>query len=112
MRGQHPTVEEVYEEVVKLIPPISLATVYRILSQYAEQGLIGRVHAPDSAVRYDDLMDPHHHLRCTACGRVLDLPPLGLPEISLPQDALFGHTITGVELMFRGVCAECQAKES
>lgn len=110
MRGQHPTVEAVYEEVAKTIPSISRATVYRILNQNAEQGIVNRVHVPDSPVRYDDWTAPHHHLLCDSCGRLLDLPSLQMREISLPQGTVSGHVITGMELIFRGICAECAAK--
>lgn len=109
MRGQHPTVEAVCEEVRKSIPSISLATVYRILNQNAEQGAINKVHVPDSPNRYDDWTSPHHHLLCGACNRLFDLPYIQLPDLALPPNSGSGHTITGVELIFRGVCAECSA---
>lgn len=107
MRGRHPTVEEVYEEVAKMIPSISLATVYRIFNQNAEEGVIARLHVPDSAIRYDDLMAHHYHMLCTSCKRLFDLPPLQVQEVPVPQGVVSGHTITGVELVFRGVCSEC-----
>lgn len=112
MRGRHPTVEEVYEEVSKTIPSISLATVYRILNQNTEQGMIARVRVPGSAVRYDDFLSPHHHLLCNACNRLFDLPPLHLAEIPVPQGVVSGHTITGVDLVFRGICSGCAAKKA
>lgn len=112
MRGQHPTVDAICAEVAKNIPSISLATVYRVLNQYAEQGLVNRVHIPDSPTRYDDWLAPHHHLLCNSCKQLFDLPPLPLPELALPQDTEAGHTITGVELIFRGTCSGCAAKTS
>lgn len=112
LRGQHPTVEAVYNEVVKTIPSISLATVYRILNKNAEQGTINRVHVPDSPIRYDDWLSPHHHLLCTSCNRLFDLPPLELQAIALPASTASGHTITGVELIFKGICSECAGSKN
>lgn len=107
MRGQHPTAEAVYAEVLKTIPSISLATVYRILNKSAEGEVVNRIHGPDSAVRYDDWQEPHHHLLCSSCKRLFDLPVLPIQEIVMPVNPVSGHTITGVELIFRGICSEC-----
>ena len=112
MRGQHPTTESVYREVAKIIPSISPATVYRILNQNAERGVIAKLHVPDSAARYDDLMSPHYHLLCNSCQRLFDLPPLRMREIPAPRETVSGHTITGVEFIFRGVCAECAKRKA
>lgn len=111
MRGKHPTAELVYEEVLKIIPSISRATVYRILNQNVAQKKIGRLQIPNSPACYDDWTDPHQHLVCGSCNCLIDLPPVILPEIVLPQ-GVSGHTITGVELIFKGLCSECAAKKS
>lgn len=111
LRGQHPTAETVYDQVSEIIPSISRATVYRILNQYAEQGTIAQLHIKESADRYDDLMDPHYHLLCTSCKRVLDLAAPNYEKIPLPQDDASGCKITGVELTFLGICPECGSKQ-
>ena len=59
------------------IPNISLGTVYRNLSLFADRGdvlRLGPVHGQD---RFDGRTDPHAHLLCTRCGQILDveLPP-------------------------------------
>ena len=101
-----------YNEVLKFIPTISLATVYRILNRYAREKTISSVHVPDSPTRYDDWTDPHHHLLCENCGCLFDLPPMRLQEMVMPQTTVSGHTITGVELIFRGICSECAANKA
>lgn len=110
MHGEHPTADAVYERVLQTLPTISRATVYRILNQYADQGVITRMHAPDSPVRYDDLTESHHHLVCSSCNRLLDLPGMQVQEIPLPEVGVAGCRITGVELIFRGICPECASR--
>jgi Fur family peroxide stress response transcriptional regulator len=113
LRGRHPTAETVYEQVSQNIPTISRATVYRILNQFAEQGAIAQLHVPESAVRYDDLLAPHCHLLCDSCSRVVDLPepPYDFGKMPLSREDGSGCIITGVELLFRGVCSECAGKQ-
>lgn len=110
LRGQHPTVETVYEQVAEEIPFISKATVYRILNQASEQGTVKKLHVPESADRYDDLTIMHHHLMCTACHKVVDLAAPYQETIRLPQDDETGCQITGVQVMFTGLCSDCVGK--
>lgn len=107
LNGQHPTTEMVYEHVSKIIPSISRATVYRILKQFAEQGIIAQIHIPESADHYDDFLSPHQHLLCDSCKSLVDLVAPGFPEIQLPQRDASGCEITGVEVIFRGICSKC-----
>lgn len=112
MRGQHPTAEAVFDQVARIIPSISRATVYRILGRYAEEGSVAKVHAFDSAIRYDVILSPHQHLLCDGCNRLVDLPAFEMPAPVMPRDEVAGCRITGVEMIFRGVCPECAARTS
>lgn len=112
LRGRHPTAETVYERVSQTIPSISRATVYRILKRMTDDGTIAHLHIPESADHYDDIVQPHHHLLCTVCKQVVDLAAPDIPEISLPADDISGCRITGVEIMFHGVCPECNGAVS
>lgn len=112
MRGQHPTADAVYEEVLRSLPTISRATVFRILNQYADQGVLSRVHVPGSPTRYDDLTERHHHLLCSSCQRLFDLPGVEIKEPALPKDTAEGCRITGMEVIFHGVCFECESGAS
>lgn len=107
LHGQHPTAEMVYEQLSQIIPTISRATVYRILNQFAEEGIITQLHIPESADHYEDLMTPHHHLLCNSCKQVVDLAAPYFENISLPQNDASGCKITGIELTFLGVCPKC-----
>ncbi|GHV46859.1 transcriptional repressor [Synergistales bacterium] len=107
LRGQHPTAEMVYERVSQSIPSLSRATVYRVLNSFAKHGAILQLHIPESGDRYDDVTSPHYHLLCNVCKRVVDLTAPRFEEIPLPQEDVSGCQITGIELMFLGVCPEC-----
>ncbi|MDY0342611.1 MAG: Fur family transcriptional regulator [Lentimicrobium sp.] len=58
----HPTADELYNEVVKTIPGLSATTIYNTLETFVSKGLIKRVKTDAGRMRYDHIMDQHHHL--------------------------------------------------
>ena len=109
LRGEHPTVETVYDHVSQIIPSISRATVYRILNQYTKQNAAKQINIPASADRYDDLMEPHYHLLCDRCKSLVDLSGPKFDDIPLPQNDESGCEIKGVQVIFTGICSKCAA---
>lgn len=102
----HPTADEVYDMVRKIIPRISLGTVYRNLEFLCSQGLAMKVGPAGSQKRFDGNAHPHPHLRCQHCGKVEDFHiPLQLPN--LDSDTAMGYEITSCNIEFVGVCPEC-----
>jgi len=110
---KHPTALEVYEEVRCVRLRIGLATVYRILHQLTEQGLITELGRNDESCRYDGRTNRHDHAICTVCGALLDIPL----EIRLPNEVLqpaaqgAGISLGTHEVRIYGQCTMCQAKE-
>lgn len=106
----HPTADEVYEMVRKILPRISLGTVYRNLDFLSGRGVVLRLGGAGTQKRFDGNPAPHPHLRCSACGRVDDLEmPLALPELSLEH--AMGYTGLRCDVEFVGVCPMCADKK-
>lgn len=68
----HPTVDELYEEIKKEHPSISLATVYKNLSTLVECGLVVEINRPNKKPKFDIFDYPHMHVMCKNCGEVFD----------------------------------------
>src|SRR5271165_2109204 len=68
----HPGAEDIYRRIKPDLPSLSLGTVYRTLELFEEQGLVSRVHAFGDQARFDANLDPHYHLVCVRCRRVID----------------------------------------
>jgi Fur family ferric uptake transcriptional regulator len=68
---RHLTAEDVYRKLLAEGPDIGLATVYRVLTQFEQAGLLVRHHF-DSGKAVFELNEGHHHdhLVCLRCGRV------------------------------------------
>lgn len=107
----HPTSADVYEYVRKKHPNISRATVYRNLGVLAARGDVLRVEVPNGADRYDFFNEPHYHAKCRVCGRVVDVGMPYVHDIAARVTDAHGFDIEGHEIIFDGVCPQCQHKE-
>ena len=104
----HPGAEEIFEAVRQEIPDISLATVYRNLSLFKEQGLIVSVGTVKGVERFDGNVNPHVHFFCTDCGAVLDLPKMDVPQQLVSTAAgQIGGTVEQCQMTFTGLCRDC-----
>ena len=68
----HPTADWVFCEVKKILPSVSLGTVYRNLKQLEVAGSIVTIFDGPVA-RYDRNILPHNHLKCRICGNLIDI---------------------------------------
>jgi len=102
----HPTVDEIWEEVRKALPEISRTTVYRILETFARLRVIRKVCHPGAVARYEDRTIRHHHLLCLRCGTMTDLDDPVLDVIKMPGEET-GFRIEDYSIQFRGLCRKC-----
>lgn len=108
----HPSAEALFQMLQKEHPDISLATVYRNLTLFKQQGLIQSLGTVNGIERFDGNTQPHVHFICGSCESVLDLPELDPPE-SLRSAAAkaTGGEVTGCQLIFTGTCQECLSQK-
>lgn len=105
-RIDHPTAETLHRSVRRLVPGLSLATVYTSLETLAAAGLVGRIVGPDGVARYDGRMDVHDHRRCLGCGAIDDLErPAGWSTLETYDTPGFLRTDYHIEIV--GYCASC-----
>ena len=68
---RHMTAEDVYKAVLAEDADIGLATVYRVLMQFEQAGLLSRSHFESGKSVFELNEGQHHdHLVCLTCGRV------------------------------------------
>lgn len=70
---KHPTIDELYAQIKKKYPSVSLATVYKNVNTLRENGIITEVNIPNGKTKYDVFLEPHLHVVCKNCGHVDDI---------------------------------------
>ena len=107
---RHLTADELYDIVKKVMPRISLATVYRNLEILSEAKMIGKLEISGRQKRFDYDPSEHDHIYCVACHR-LDNLEMGHKELTAEEfGAVVGYSVTGYRLEIVGICPECQRK--
>ena len=70
--GNHPSAEQVIEYIRASHPGIATGTVYNVLDVLVDSGLVKRVKTDKDAMRYDAIMNRHHHIYCAETDRIED----------------------------------------
>lgn len=68
----HPTADNIKEYVVKNHPHIAVGTIYKTLETFVKKGLVKKVKTEQDVMRYDAILDRHHHLYCEDTERIED----------------------------------------
>ncbi|MCM1313448.1 MAG: transcriptional repressor [Bacteroides sp.] len=104
----HPTVDDIYRNLVVKIPTLSRTTVYNVVKLFTEHGLVNTLGIDERNVCVDGDTVPHGHFFCKECGRIIDVPLTGLSAEGLDGS---GNMVTEVHLYYKGVCSECMSRK-
>lgn len=92
---------------------IGLATVYRVLTQFEQAGILTRSQFDGGKAVFElNDGDHHDHLICTNCGKVVEFTD---PEIEKRQHFIAeekGFSLESHTMMLFGICPACQKKRS
>lgn len=104
----HPTAEWIFSQLKTEIPDLSLATVYRNLSEMKQNGEIQSVAFWGGKERFDGNTAKHSHFVCDNCGRIDDFHFIRHDEkLDKEAQAHFGGKVDFHNLVFHGTCNEC-----
>ena len=104
----HPSAEDIYQELVKSHPSLSLSTVYGTLSAFVRAGLVRKLSEVDGRLRVDGTKTPHDHAICRMCGAIFDVEP-GLNTVPTPPSELPGGLVVlDVRVEYDVVCTKCK----
>lgn len=103
----HPTADAIYQRILAVMPDVSRTTVYNTLRELVALGVLAEVQGLNGdGLRYDTHSGAHHHLFCTRCHALVDIPrDFG---VSLSPKEACGYRIMRHQVTFYGLCPECQ----
>ena len=108
--GNHPTAENIIELIHKQNPNIASGTVYKVLDTLISNNLIKKVTTEFGIMRYDAVMEKHHHLYCSECDLIEDFKDEELEGILkdyFSKKKIEGFHIEDFEIQLRGTFDKC-----
>jgi len=102
----HPTAEAVFLRAKKVMPEISMATVYNCLTALVQCGLARQVALERGAARFCPNMQEHCHFYCEQCDEVFDIPTTAGSDVRLPK----GFRAERVDIAIHGKCPNCRGR--
>jgi Fur family peroxide stress response transcriptional regulator len=107
----HPSAQQVYDEVRKIHPTVSLATVYKTLGVLKDLNLIQELNLPQGQARFDSYMKPHINLICLKCGSIADLEDNSAIELTRKVAAAAKFKPKEQRIDIFGICRKCSITE-
>ena len=101
----HPTAENIIEYIHQSHPNIATGTVYNVLDTLVENQLIKKVKTDEDVMRYDGIVELHHHLYCSGSDLIEDYVDKELDELLkeyFKSKKLTGFKIEEIVLQIRG----------
>jgi len=99
----HTTPQALHETIRERFPSITLDAVALMLADFEKNGLLKTCRI-DSETVFDSNLQKHHHAACRKCGKLLDLPPLEIPDVPEP---IKDWRINTAIRVWHGICPDC-----
>ncbi|GAB4252582.1 MAG: Fur family transcriptional regulator [Acidobacteriota bacterium] len=110
-RGGHLSADHLRTALKELGVRLSRASIYNVLRDLAQQGLIRVADAGPGPALYEYSGTPHDHFVCYVCGEVIDIPSSEHERSFLQAKAPPGFQVTEMQIVFRGICPDCRGKQ-
>lgn len=103
------SINEIYSQIVLLLPKIAKSTIYRNVDSLLNQNLIDKYHLNDNEVFYKIKANQNEHKHfviCDDCKKVFDLPscPIHVLENAMEEE---GFIIKDHQIQINGICKTC-----
>lgn len=108
---RHLSAEDVYRALISENVEIGLATVYRVLTQFEQAGILTRSQFDSGKAVFEPNDGDHHdHLICTNCGKVVEFsdPDIEKRQYKVAKDNNFA--LESHAMVLYGICGDCQHK--
>jgi len=103
----HPTIDNIFNSLIKEIPTLSKATVYNTMELLKGASLVKVINIENNETRYDSKVHNHGHFKCESCGTIYDFE---VDIDNLVVKSLEYFKINDKNIYFKGICAKCQEK--
>lgn len=105
----HPTIQNLIDELDRRGYKIGKSTVYRVMADAVDEGLVSSVYSCDKLEHFDGNTEQHYHIRCKLCDRIYDSELAYDTRITkLGADTDEDFILVSHNLEFIGICPACK----
>lgn len=112
--NHHMSAEDVYKALANQGEDVGLATVYRVLTQFEQAGIVERHNFENNLSVFEIVQEEHHdHLVCDVCGKIVEFKNGLIEEEQQKVAKQNGFKLAGHSLVLYGVCdsQSCQKQD-
>ncbi len=106
----HPSASQLYTKIKRQFPTMSQATVYKTLALLKEMHQVLEIDLRDDSHYDGNRPQPHPHLICVKCNRIIDAEVSLDPEALQKLEQASGYRILRPQIALYGLCPDCKEK--
>ncbi len=101
----HMSAEDVYKSLIEQGEDVGLATVYRVLTQFEQAGIVQRHNFENNLSVFEIAQEGHHdHLVCDQCGKIVEFHNEDIEHLQEQVAEEYGFKLSGHSLVLYGIC--------
>ena len=107
--NHHLTVEDIYRVLIEQNKEINVATIYRVLSQFEESGIVNKLNFENNQSVYElSNVEHHDHLVCVKCNLIIEFQDDVIEQHQLQIANKYNFQLTDHSLYLYGLCNHCK----
>ena len=105
----HLSAEDIYRALIDQNEEVGVATIYRVLSQFEESGIVHKLNFENNQAIYELCGVEHHdHLVCVKCNTIIEFQDDIIEQHQLQIAKKHGFELTDHSLYLYGLCKDCR----
>ena len=107
--NHHLSAEDIYRALIEQNEEVGLATIYRVLTQFEESGIVNKLNFENNLSVYElSNVEHHDHLVCVKCNEIVEFQDDVIESHQLQIAKKHGFQLTDHSLYLYGLCGRCQ----
>ena len=106
--NHHLSAEDIYRVLIDQNEEVGVATIYRVLSQFEESGIVQKLHFENNQAVFELCgLEHHDHLVCVKCNKIIEFQDDVIEQHQLQIAKKHGFELTDHSLYLYGLCKDC-----
>ena len=107
--NHHLSAEDIYRKLMKQHGEVGVATIYRVLTQFEESGIVNKLNFENNQAVYElSNVEHHDHLVCVKCNTIIEFQDDVIEQHQLQIANKYGFQLTDHSLYLYGLCKTCK----